>query len=591
MRDFEPKHVSWRIYLIFAGIMAAYLVLGARLTYLQVQHGEQYKAWAQGLNGFPIDRSDATRGQIMFRGGEPLAINKTFVFAFASPPDIKDAKKTADAVASILSLDPADVLKKISKDNLYVPLKDKISDGEAAALAQANIPGIYTQDKKMRYYPQGNLASQVVGFVDNNGDGQYGLESYYNDELSAGRDLVLNLDYQLQYQSESILADYVKRLNAQGGEAIVIDPKSGAIYAMAQVPNFDPNNYQATAANPKTLNAFKDNACQVLFEPGSVFKALTMAGALNDGKVTPDTTYTDSGIVKVGGSTIYNFAKRSYGLQSMTGVLEKSINTGAVFAENKLGNQAFLDYIQKFGVMEPTGIDLPETYSPNAIFKKGYTVNFDTAAFGQGLWMTSMQLIRAYSALANGGTLIQPSVVSDGRINVEQNQPRVITQETSLTLAKMLLSVVDNGFGKPARVPGYSVCGKTGTAQMSWSTLGINKLGYSDATTQSFMGWFPALDPKFMIFIKLINPQASTAEYSAIPVFHDLAQYTAYLYQVPPDRPVTQPTQVATPAPQPQPATTTQPQPSTTQPATTQPATPTQPQPIPTSTPEPSKNL
>jgi cell division protein FtsI/penicillin-binding protein 2 len=594
MRDFEPKHVSWRIYAIFAGIMAAYLVLGARLSYLQVQHGEQYKAWAQGLKGFSVDGSDEARGQIMFRGGEPLAINKKFVFAYASPPDIKDVKKTADAVAAILSLDPADVFKKISKDTLYVPLKDKLGDSEAAALTQANLPGIYTRDKKMRYYPQGNLASQVVGFVDDNGDGQYGLESYYNDQLSGGKDLVLNLDYQLQYQAETILADYVKRLNAREGEAIVVDPKTGAIYAMAQVPNFDPNNYQTTAADSKTAGDLKNNSCQQLFEPGSVFKALTMAGALNDGKVTPDTTYVDTGTVKVGSSTIYNFAKRSYGLQSMTGVLEKSINTGAVYAENKLGNQAFLDYIDKFGVNEATGIDLPETYSPNAEFKKGYAINFDTAAFGQGLWMTSVQLLRAYSAIANGGTLIQPSIVADGRINGQPDQPRVITQETSQTLAKMLQSVVDNGFGKPARVAGYTVCGKTGTAQMSWSTLNINKRGYSDATTQSFVGWFPALDPKFMIFIKLINPQASTAEYSAIPVFHDLAQYTAYLYQVPPDRPVNQPIQIVNSAAQTQSATTTTAattQHTTAQSAAAQPAAPTRSQPISTPALKPLKNL
>lgn len=584
MADFEPKYRSWRIHLIFAVIIIAYVVLGARLAFLQVFRGEQYKAWAQGLDGISTSRFDAVRGEIVFRGGEPLAINKNFVFAFASPPDIKDQKKTAEKVAAILSLDAADVLKKISKDTLYVPLKEKISEAEASGLDQAKLPGIYTQNKKLRYYPQGKLASQIVGFVDNGGDGRYGLESRYNDQLALGQDLTLNIDYQLQYHSETVLADYVKRLNAKAGEAIVIDPKTGAVYAIAQVPNFDPNNYQATAADPKTLNDLKNNSCQELFEPGSVFKALTMAAAINDGKVTPDTTYVDTGTVKVGGSTIYNFAKRSYGLQTMTGVLEKSINTGAVFAENALGNRAFLDYITKFGVTEPTGIDLPETYSPNAEFKKGYAINYDTAAFGQGLWMTSMQLVRAYSALANGGTLIQPSIVGAGRINYEAGGRRVISPETSQTIAKMLQSVVDNGYGKSASVAGYSVCGKTGTAQMSWSTLNINRRGYSDATTQSFIGWFPAQDPKFLILVKLIDPQASTAEYSAIPVFHDLAQYTAYLFQVPPDRPVPRPVQIAKPVSQP--AAANQTQPSTTLPAATSPQTePTPPSAL------PSKNL
>jgi cell division protein FtsI/penicillin-binding protein 2 len=189
--------------------------------------------------------------------------------------------------------------------------------------------------------------------------------------------------------------------------------------------------------------------------------------------------------------------------------------------------------------MEPTGIDLPETYSQNLEFKKGYTVGYYTAAFGQGIWMTTVQLVRAYSALANNGALVQPSMVQEGRTNIDlEKQRQVVSPETAQTLAKMLVSVVDNGFGKPAKILGYSICGKTGTAEMSWSTLGINKRGYSDATTQSFIGWFPADNPKFLILVKMINPQAKTAEYSVIPVFHDLAQYAAYLYQVPPDRPV-----------------------------------------------------
>jgi cell division protein FtsI/penicillin-binding protein 2 len=272
-----------------------------------------------------------------------------------------------------------------------------------------------------------------------------------------------------------------------------------------------------------------------LFEPGSVFKAITMASALNENKVTPQTSYYDNGIAVIGPDTLYNFGRRAYGQQTMTNVLEHSVNTGAVFAENKLGNKLFSEYIAKFGVFEPTGIDLPETYSKNAEFKKGYPVNFATASFGQGIWMTSAQLIRAYSALANGGQLAQLSLARDRQKDIDDTKKsQVISKPTADTITTMLASVIDNGFGKAAKVPGYTISGKTGTAQMSWSTLGKNIRGYSDKTTQSFIGYFPSNDPRFLVLIKLQAPNVNTAEYSAIPVFKDLAKYVIYVSQLPP---------------------------------------------------------
>jgi len=524
-----------RNYFILSLVFIAYAVIIGRLYYLQVMMGEHYRVWAQGLQSYSRNSDAQERGEIFFAGGQPLAINKDFAYAYASPLNIKDKDKTAAAVAEILGLKKNDLSEKFGKDSLYVLLKEKLTDEEASRVKDAKLDGVYADKKNMRYYPQGTVAAQLAGFVDDDGKGQYGLEEYYNEELADGKDIFLNVDYNIQYQAEKMLAEAKTKLEAIDAEAIVADPKTGAIIAMAKTPNFDPNEYKKFAN--EDIEIFNNSSCQTLFEPGSVFKALTMSGAINEKKVTPQTTYFDSGSLTVGPNTIYNYGKRSYGTQSMTNVLEYSINTGSAFAAGQLGSQLFGQYIEKYGVFEPTGIDLPETYSNNSEFKKGYAINFVTAAYGQGLWMTSIQLIRAYSAIANGGWLVQPSVArTDDRKDTDDKKRRqVISKETSDTIKTMLASVIDNGFGKAAKIPGYTISGKTGTAQMSWSTFGVNQRGYSDKTTQSFIGFFPSNDPKFLVLIKIKAPNVNTAEYSAIPVFKDLAKYVIYVSQLPPN--------------------------------------------------------
>jgi cell division protein FtsI/penicillin-binding protein 2 len=269
-----------------------------------------------------------------------------------------------------------------------------------------------------------------------------------------------------------------------------------------------------------------------------------MASAINEGKITPQTTYNDPGMLSIGGWPIYNYDQRTYGNDiTMTEVLEKSINTGAVFAEEKLGHKNFLNYVNNFDVFEKTGIDLAgEFYSENEEFKKGYDVNFATASFGQGIEMTPLQLIRAFSALANGGKEINPYIVegilnNDDAIDMtpEKNEKRVILPMTSSKITAMLVSVVENGFAKAAQVPGYYIAGKTGTSQISYASLGENKKGYSDETWQTFIGYAPAFDPKFIALVKLDNPAAKTSSYSAVPIFQELGTYILDYLQVPPD--------------------------------------------------------
>ncbi len=526
---------GWRARLILAGLLLFCAAVLGRIYYLQVVMGEYYQVLAQGMRPFSRNIDLPDRGEIFFAGGQPLAINKDFAYAYAEPAKIKDKAAAAKIAAEILELEESALAEKFNKNSLYATLKERIDDQKEAAIKEARVEGFYAARRKMRYYPQGTVAAQLAGFVDGDGKGRYGLEEYYDNELARGQNIVLNIDYNIQYQAEKILAAAAVKLNAQQGEVIVADPKTGAILAMAKTPNFDPNQYREYAK--ENIDIFKNDSCQTLFEPGSVFKAITMASALNDGKVTPQTGYQDVGSLTVGPDTIYNYSHRSYGWQTMTNVLEHSVNTGAAFAQRQLGNKSFADYIDKFGVFEKTGIDLPETFSSNSEFKKGYAINYVTASYGQGIWMTSIQLIRAYSALANGGRLVRPAVAREiGQADGDsKNQPQVISSETSATISKMLASVVDNGFGKSAKVPGYTISGKTGTAQMSWSVLGINRHGYSDKTTQSFIGFFPGDDPKFLILTKLKSPDVNTAEYSAIPVFNELAKYVIYATQLPPN--------------------------------------------------------
>ncbi len=552
----KNKKSDWRAYLIFFLLIAACVAVLARLYYLQIFLGEHYRVWAQGFQIFAGQNRASERGEIFFAAGQPLAINQDFFYCYASPLNIKDKDAAASFAAQVLGLDKEDLIEKFSREALYALIKEKLTDQEAAAIDEAAIEGLYADKKKMRYYPQGVVAAQLAGFVDEDGIGRYGLEDYYNDELSAGQSIFLNIDYNIQYQAENLLSAAKDRLSAVSGEAIVADPKTGAVLAMAKTPNFNPNEYKEFARDG--IDIFRNDSCQMLFEPGSVFKAVTMASALNEKKLTPETDYVDVGTVKIGGWPIYNYGYRSYGRQTMTNVLEHSVNTGAVFVQSRLGDQPFADYIEKFGIFEPTGIDLPETSSENAEFKKGYAINYATASFGQGIWMTSIQLIRAYSALANGGVLVQPSVVKTDRKDFNEKKiKRVIDAETSSTISAMLASVVDNGFGKSAKVPGYSIAGKTGTAQMSWSTLGINERGYSDKTTQSFIGYFPADDPQFLILVKLVAPDVNTAEYSVIPVFNDLAKYVIYISQLPPGEEMKENASAVLPADSPASAATT----------------------------------
>lgn len=530
--------------------------MGYRLVNLQVLNNEMWRALAQGQQTF-FASHQGSRGEIYFQDGStPAAINEQATFCFASPREIDNEGKTVDLIGEALDLDRNRLTDKIGQEGSFVPLKHNLTESEVERIKEIDFPGIYLDREQTRVYPQQKLASQVIGFLGGNDKGQYGLESYYNKKLSGkegflkreqgsggnlifteqstvqpGSDLRMTLNYNIQYFAEKLLRRAAEKWDIRGGSIIVLDPETGQVFALANYPSFDPNEY-----SKQKVELFKNNAVQSVFEPGSVFKPVTLSGGLNENDITPGTTYVDKGKVKVGGEVIRNYEGRTWGKRTMTEVLEKSINTGAVFAQQQLGNEDFIRYLEKFGIFEKTGVDLAgEISSQNEEFKQGWEANYATAAFGQGIEMTPMQLTRAFAALINGGRLITPHLAEEvgGKLISPPQGRRVISSETSSQITTMLVSVVENGFGGKAQLPGYYVGGKTGTAQVPKSALGENKSGYSDQTWQSFIGFAPAFNPEFLALVKLDNPTTKSASESAAVLFHDLAEYIVNYWEIP----------------------------------------------------------
>ena len=547
---------NWRINLIFLMFILGGAAIISRLIILQIVKADYYRAMAQGQqNDFKILKGE--RGNVFFQGGQILATNVKRKYLFVSPKKIKEKEKTAKILSQALNIDEKLILEKVKKDNLFERIKSNLTKEEKESLEEKKLAGVYFGEESLRYYPQNYIASHLIGFLNRNAKGQYGVEGYYDDilqgqegilkkkiysdlEPNKGADIFLTIDYNIQFMAEKLLTQAGKDFDVKAGQIIVIEPESGKILALADFPNFDPNNYSKV----KNVSEFQDSAIQKLFEPGSIFKAITMAAALDQNKITPQTTYVDDGEVKIGKSIIYNYHRRSFGKQTMTNVLEKSINSGAVFAEKQLGNNLFLDYVNRFGFFEPTKIDLQgEIFSQNRELKKGYKMNFATASFGQGIGVTPIQIVRAFSAIANGGRLVRPYVVEkifkNGQMittKPELSPKPIISKKTCSQLTAMLVSVVKNGpYTKKAKIPGYYVAGKTGTSQVPWLFLGIKKRGYSNKSWQSFVGFTPAFNPKFLILVKLDNPNTQTAEYSATPIFREMAKYIIDYEQIPPD--------------------------------------------------------
>jgi cell division protein FtsI/penicillin-binding protein 2 len=574
----RPPLSDRRILVLQVAVILGLTVIAGRLFILQVLSHDFYSALASDQHGI-FERLFPERGTIYLQDPKapdsrfPAAVNKSLTLIYADDRQIEEPASAARKLAPILEMDEQELAVKLSGgSDPYVPLKKKLPEEIAEQVRALNIPGIAFVREQFRFYPERSSTAHVLGFVGATeaGDrvGRYGIEGYWNKELTGeqgyleterdpvgrwigaadrnfrpavnGVELTLTIDRNIQYIACEKLRQAVSRHGASGGSVIILDPKTGAIIAMCGMPDYDPNDFSAV----ENMNVFNNPATFYAYEPGSVFKSVTMASAIDAGKVMPNTVYNDEGSVTIGDFTIRNSDEKANGLQTMTQVLEKSLNTGAIFAVRQLGSQAFLKYVRDFGFGQPAGLEL-ESEAPgniSSLEKKG-DIWSATASFGQGITVTPLQLAAAYAALANGGKLMKPYIVAEvvhGDGSVTRTEPtvvrQVVTKRAATLVGGMLVKVVESGHGKRAGVPGYYVAGKTGTAQISrGGTQGYEK----DAFIGSFIGFAPVDDPAFVMAVRIDRPKdVQFAESSAAPLFGEIAAFLLQYMQIPPDRPL-----------------------------------------------------
>lgn len=549
----------------FAG---AYALLTFNIYYRQIAEHDKYVNLAAGQN-IANGLLAAPRGNIFFTdkfgNTSQAVINKDYPTAFAVPAEIQKyygssiaglnqaIQSDAGQLAITLGISPDDIKKKLSKQgDEYELLMKKMTSDQADAVQNFNLIGIHTINELQRFYPYGDLAAQVLGFVSpanesenqKAGDaeiGRYGIELYSNKELAGtpgqvqggimtpgkkGQDIVLTIDPTIEGQAETILSNLIQKYQASGGSVIVEEPQTGKILAMGNFPNFDPNNYSRF-----DIKTFMNPAAQGVYEPGSIFKLITMSAGIDSGKITPDTKYYDTGTFTANGKTISNWDLKSHGPwgeATMTNVIEHSINTGAVFAERKMGPDIFYNYLIKFKINQQTGITLPgEVHGSISTLRHGRDIDFATAAYGQGVSVTPLGLITAISAIANNGVMMKPYILAS-------DQPKVITQPISQDAAEkvtqMMVSAVYQN--KVAVIPDYNIAGKTGTAFIP----DFGHKGYTDQVINTYIGFGPASNPRFIILIKLDKPFGSPlAGDTVVPAFKELAQFIINYLNISPD--------------------------------------------------------
>jgi cell division protein FtsI/penicillin-binding protein 2 len=555
------------------------LLVIVRLFYLQVVKSSEYKAMASDLRD--VQRVvEAQRGVIWVHDdigkGEnqlfPIVRNVNLNLVYAVPKNITDAEASAGALGPLLGIPHDTLLAKLSKqDDPYEPLMHRISGETREAVEALSLPGIGFQTEYAREYPEGLTFSALTGFMQGDGEerrGQYGLEQGYEEELRGidglfdverdgrgnvipvgrqiwddpvnGSDLVLTIDHAIQYRACNKLEAAVQQHEAKGGALIVMDPLTGALRALCSSPRYDPNNYGAV----KDMSVFSNKAVSDAWEPGSIFKAITMAGALDFEAVAPDTRFVDTGSLTIDKETIRNADNKVYGEQSMTQVLAQSINTGAVFAQQKIGKERFKEIVERFGFGTRYGTGLPGEHTGNiSSLEHAGDIYAATAAFGQGITATPLQMAAAFGAIANGGVLMQPYLVEeirrpDGATARTQAKElrRVLTLKTATLLRAMLVTVVEEGHGKRAGVKGFWVAGKTGTAQVA----ARGRRGYDPGKTiGSFVGFGPAASPRFVILVRIDEPKTvKFAESTAAPLFGEIADFLFEYYRIQPEREV-----------------------------------------------------
>jgi stage V sporulation protein D (sporulation-specific penicillin-binding protein) len=563
---------------IFALVLVALVLAGSvwsRLAYWQIARHGQLAQQAQAQSREVVELP-ATRGAIFDRNLTQLVVNTKVYSAFVSPDQISKAQRerVAGGLVTVLGADRAKVMATLESGAKFAYISRRLPKEKADQLRALKLPGVGLEDETQRSYLPGagtgtTLASNLLGFVKYDGTaGDYGLESKYQKQLAGtpgyissfrdlanreivlgshihqapvnGSDVVLSLDAGIQYASEQALAEGVQRYHAESGSVLIMDPTTGGIVAWADYPSYNANDFVHT--DPAL---FKDNISSYVYEPGSVMKLVTLAGAIDAGAIAPDTVINDPGFLNVGGYRISDWDHRNHGNVTYTNVLEHSWNVGAMKAMQAEGHDNFYKYLQGFGLTQPSGIDVgAETCLLPAAADKLSDSQYATAAFGQGIDTNMVQMLAAINVIANGGKYAPPHVMErvGTRINplLLQPQRQVITPATAAKMTTMMESVVQHGSGWNSRVKGFELdqAGKTGTSQIP-----VNGQ-YTQDVWASFVGFLPAQHPRFTMLVVVRKPHVDGSDrdwtlndgyFTAAPIWRTIAQAMVVNWHITPD--------------------------------------------------------
>jgi cell division protein FtsI/penicillin-binding protein 2 len=575
----ELQRARNRQMIVFLLVCTAMLILLGRLYYWQVVRSSYLSQLANDEH-IQSQVVNAPRGYIYDIQGHVLATNVVRDDVYIAPIQFATdyTGDNAQTELALLCSKLHQVLPQLSQDRLKqlfdshqasVRIAGPIEPTQSQQLRALQLPDTFLEPRTLRVYPDGDLASQVLGYVQEDQGGVYGIEQKYNTLLAGkpgsltaetdlmgnpltvgvssqqqavpGANLTLTIDSNIQYLVQSELTAAVKNLKAQSGTVVILNARTGAVVAMAGAPSFDPNNYGAASDQKGCLgteDVYFNPALFCAYEPGSIMKSVTMAAALDQGLITPNTSFYDPGYLNFtdGTPTVTNWANEGYGTETMTQVLEHSANVGAAYvAHNILQANRFYPYLQRFGFGKSTGLEDPEAAGT---YRDPLSANWTPSdltrqSFGQSILVTPLQMAMVYQTIANDGVMMQPylvaSVNNNGHITTTQPQVkrRVISASAAELLKGMLVSAAN--FNKQATFPGYSVAVKTGTA----TTQGIS----DDQTVASMAGFLPASNPQYVVLVKLDRPQATIFGGTAAgPLWKTIAQQLMWHYNVTPDQ-------------------------------------------------------
>ncbi|MDO8575740.1 MAG: penicillin-binding protein 2 [bacterium] len=550
------------------------LLFVVRLYLLQIVHGIYYEGRASSYY-VKRDVDTVNRGTVYFttKDGELVsaAVMQTGWLIAIKPDEIRDADQVYEQLNALVSIDRERFFTSAAKKgDPYEEVASRVPDDRAREIRVLKIPGLLLVQDQWRFYPAGELAAQAIGFVGYQGNkrvGVYGLEKGWQDTLLQTQDgfsvnpfaeiftniqaavstnpaeqkgsIITSIEPSVQRTLETTLDDFMNKYTPRIAGGVIMDPHTGKIIAMAGRPAYDPNTYGAVA-NPAV---FRNAVVESTFEMGSIMKPLTMAKGIDKGVVTPSTTYNDTGCIEKSGKKVCNSDEKAHGIVSMQIVLNQSLNTGASFVADRIGHTEFGKYLQSLELGKKTGIDLPsEAVGQLKSIINGYDVDYASASFGQGIAVSPIAMIRALSALANGGVLPNPHIVTDIKLqngitrSIDPGQgPRVLSASSTEAVTSMLVTSYDTALiGGILKQEHYSLAAKTGTAQIAIPGGGGY---YPDRTLHSFFGYFPAHDPKFIVLLFAVEPHGQIfASATFSHPFSNLAKYLINYYSIPPDR-------------------------------------------------------